>query len=363
MFLMRVTVRSVKNILASPDFPIILERHNSFPDAMIFKGKVYLVFRSAKHHFPTSSSRIIIVSKNKTQKWQLEQEFHMPKTDVRDPRFLIVNNQLHLYFGTTKANKHSFIPLSIYQSSTTGDNTWQPSIPMYKPGYIISRIRKIGNKYLMCVYRWSTKKPWFSQCRIIASDDGISWHDRSKFGTLREEGVESDCISLSGNRLLWVIRNDYGIRNPAGSVLLVVNKKGQTIAKRFDKRKFDAPLLVSIDKAICMVSRSQKSFKGNYNVGIKLLPKLLKTGMYLSLYWLTPKTTSLWEINPATLEVQKVTDLPSQGDTGYCSFVDTGKKEKLIYNYSSNIEGKQMNWRKGQGRPTSIYQYAVDFHK
>ena len=358
---MRTIIQSVENILTSPGFPVVTDRHNSFPDAMIFKGKEYVVFRSAKHHFPTSSSRIIILSKNKKDTWQLEHEFHLPKTDVRDPRFLIANNRLYLYFGTTKANKYTFIPLSIYQSSTTGDGIWQPPIPVYKPGYIISRVRRIGGKYLMCVYKWSTKKPWYSKCRIIASQDGRAWNNRSTYGQLQEEGVESDCIPLSDNRLLWIIRNDYGIRNPAGSVLTVIDAQGQTIRKRFDKRKFDAPLLIPINKKVYLVSRSQKAFKGNYNVGTKFLPKLLKTGIYLSLYWLTPKTTSLWEIDPTTLDVNKVTDLPSQGDTGYCSSVETGNKEMVIYNYSSNIEGKKMSWRKGQSRPTSIYRYTVEF--
>jgi len=358
---MTIKIRSVEDLFTSSKFPTdVLQRHNAFPDAIFFDGKEYVAFRSAKNHYPTRSSTIVIISRKNNSAWMVELTIQIPRTDVRDPRFLVVNGHLNLYFGTVHANRYAFRLLSTYVVLTTGDEQWTKPIRVYKPGYIHSRVRKIGHIYYMCVYSQRMRPPFHSVCRIVTSTDGLLWNEKSLFGELVEEGTESDCIVIGKNKLLWIIRNDFGLNHKAGSYIKIIQRNGTVLSCRYDKRKYDAPLLLSIQEDIYLLSRSQESFHGNYNTGIPLLPKAILNSLYLVLYWLTPKTTSLWKIDIESLEIIKCLDLPSQGDTGYCSFVENKNGEKYIYNYSSDLSKHPTSWRRGQTKPTSIYKYLLE---
>jgi len=75
--------------------------HNAFTDLCRFQGRYYLTFRSCPDgHMLFSSSRIVVLSSADGQTWSFVHAFQVPDRDVRDPHFLVFQNNLFIYSGT-----------------------------------------------------------------------------------------------------------------------------------------------------------------------------------------------------------------------------------------------------------------------
>jgi hypothetical protein len=80
---------------------------------------------------------------------------------------------------------------------------------------------------------------------------------------------------------------------------------------------------------------------------------------YQSVYWTQPKRCSLWEVDPETLEVSLLLDLPSRGDTCYTELYPLDETRYVVYNYSSDPSGADLSWTDGQQGPTNIYRQIL----
>src|SRR4029077_12288958 len=85
-----------------------------------------------------------------------------------------------------------------------------------------------------------------------------------------------------------------------------------------------------------------------------------RTRAYQVLYWLTPKRTALWRVDPERLDVSWLLDLPSRGDTCFPAIVADGPGRFTIYNYSSPLDGWDRPWCAGQLGPTAIYSVELE---
>ena len=354
---------STEDILSSCGFPKdVVKKHNAFPDCVEFQNKTYLTFRSAPYHQPNSESTIIVVSSTDGSKWSLEKTFKILNFDVRDPKFAVYENTLHLYFGIVKPIKYGKHPLAITHTELLEDNTWREPQQIYKKGYLHARVHMLNDILYMCVYKWNTNRPFLSESRILTSTDGINWSENTPYGSLVKEGTEADCIITNDKELLWIIRHDFSKIADTGSSIYLVNADGAISKCIEDKRKFDSPLLFQKYGQLFLIARSQMNFKGKYNIGSPRIPKMVKNIINPSVYWLTKKGTSIWEIDEKSLSISKQIDLPSHGDTGYCSIIARAENSLEIYNYSSLINSKTVSWRKGQGSPTTIYKYTLNLN-
>lgn len=72
-----------------------------------------------------------------------------------------------------------------------------------------------------------------------------------------------------------------------------------------------------------VIARRQAGFAGNYDLGLRSLPQLLRTRLFQAAYWITPKRTALWEIHPETLTIEWLADFPSRGDTAFAGIIET----------------------------------------
>jgi hypothetical protein len=81
--------------------------------------------------------------------------------------------------------------------------------------------------------------------------------------------------------------------------------------------------------------------------------------IYHRVYWATPKRTTLWHIDPDTLEPEPIIDLPGWGDTCFPGVVRTGDDTYAIYNYTSPLDGPDLPWVAGQFGPTHIYEATL----
>ena len=87
----------------------------------------------------------------------------------------------------------------------------------------------------------------------------------------------------------------------------------------------------------------------------------MQTVLYELAYWATPKRTALWEVDPASLTVRWVLDLPSRGDTAFAGGVRLDERRWLVFNYSSDVTGPDLVWIAGQLAPTHIYSQVIAF--
>ena len=56
-----------------------------------------------------------------------------------------------------------------------------------------------------------------------------------------------------------------------------------------------------------------------------------------------------------------VLDLPSRGDTCFPDHRDLGGGRHEIWNYSSPVDGPDLEWLEGQKAPTNVYRVTVAF--
>jgi len=336
-----------------------LKKHNAFPEVIIFKKKNYLAFRSAPYHQPNNQAEIVIFSCTQQDKWQMEKRFSIANRDVRDPKYIVYKHSLHLYFGLVRNHKYRKQPIGTLHTSLLKNRKWSKLEPVYERGFLPSRVHILNNQLYMCAYLWNTRSPFISKAVILTSLDGKNWKEKTDFGKLASEGTESDCFLMENGTLLWLIRQDLPTVEKPGSLLLIINPGGKVVKRKSFPQKFDAPLFFHNQKNVWLLARSQKMFEGKYDLNFFWLPKKIRVAFYYLVYWLTAKTTSIWKLDYQKLSLVKQLDLPSQGDTGYCSIDSQPTGSFDIYNYSSPIQYKPLSWKRAQGLPTSIYRHRL----
>ena len=86
-----------------------------------------------------------------------------------------------------------------------------------------------------------------------------------------------------------------------------------------------------------------------------LRPPALRTRIEQGAYWTSRKRSALWEIDPESLEVTWLTDLPSRGDTSFGAVLAGPDDDTFtVLDYTSPLEGIDPWWVVGQLRPTVI---------
>jgi len=76
------------------------------------------------------------------------------------------------------------------------------------------------------------------------------------------------------------------------------------------------------------------------------------------------KRCSLFHFDRKTGELGFVLDLPSRGDTCFPSVLDgADPSEKVVYDYSSDVNGPDLPWAAGQRRRTYVYRHVLKFSR
>ncbi len=75
-----------------------------------------------------------------------------------------------------------------------------------------------------------------------------------------------------------------------------------------------------------------------------------------------PKRCSLWRYVQGEDRIAFVLDLPSRGDTCFAGILDGATPdERVLYNYSSPVDGDDVVWWRGQQGETRIYRHVLRF--
>jgi hypothetical protein len=186
---------------------------------------------------------------------------------------------------------------------------------------------------------------------IWASDDGLDWKPLDP-AVVHEGGSETEFAELPDGRVLGVIRKEGPGRGWGSDI--AVGPDPTSWRFRADRRKFDSPLLLLDRGRPLLVARRQPMFGGHYDLGIPWAPPLVRTVLYQLVYWWTPKHTAVFSVDPDTLAVEWLVDLPSAGDTAFAGSVEEDDGRHLVFNYSSPTRRWWWPWCVGQVWPTHI---------
>lgn len=356
-------------IIPSENLPenVKVQQANNNLDIVKHEDRIFFAFRTAPNHFASSETVMYVLSSVDEKTWEFETEIKMG-TDLREPRFLLYNGRLFLYFAVLGSNPVKFEPQGMMVTEYTGRGKWTEPVWIYVPGFIPWRTKVVNGKTYMLGYvggeniyqndREAVNVHW------LTTEDGYSWKPviADQPVVLSGGNSETDFVFLDDGLLVAVSRNEEGDELGWGSKICRAksNFPGKWECVQ-DPKKYDSPLMFRHGKDIYLIGRRNLTDTGNYDLFMRELPPDQQTLYYEYDYWQHPKRCSLWRINPDALSVSFVLDLPSKGDTCFAGLIQLSEDEYLIYNYTSPLDGEDLFWFDGQTGPTIIYRTVLKF--
>jgi hypothetical protein len=340
---------------------VTVHASNNNLDVCEHEGRRYLAWRTAPNHFASADARLNVVSSGDGGvTWEYETDVYLAR-DVREPRFLSWNGKLLLYFFTLGTTWYKFEPdrVHVVERTPTG---WTPPEPISDPGVVEWRPRLLNGVPVMSVYlgadtTYSTH-PEPTRVELWTTTDGRRWsaldpdHPVAHVG-----GTETDIVEAPGGG--WVAVTRMEGPHGWGSDLCRADTPGPHDWKtRHYPNKLDSPLMFRSGDDVLLVARRQVVFGGNYDLGWNWPAPPQRTRIYQVIYWATPKRTALWHVDPETLELTWLTDLPGRGDCCFPALAPNPAGGYTVYDYSSALNRPNRPWFFGQRGATTLY--AVD---
>lgn len=352
---------AAETVVPGPGLPaeVSAQDANNNLDVTRHDGRVFFAFRTAPSHFASQAVVMYVVSSTDEVTWTYETEIALG-TDVREPRFLSWDGELHLYFAVLGDNPLDFEPGEMRRTTRGRDGTWSAPEKAYLDGFIPWRIELVDEVPHMIGYVGGENIYDFAEGSIdihwLRSTDGREWTPAQGDDAVvsRGGGSETDYVVQDDGDVIAVIRNELGDATGHGSKIC------RNWECEHDPKKYDSPLVFAQGDHIVLVGRRSTENGGRYDLARDDLPFERETGLYLGTWSEGPKRCALWEVDAETLEVSWLTDLPSNGDTCFASVLENDDGSYTIYNYTSPLDDLEISWLTGQLGPTSIYRIRVE---
>ncbi len=352
-------------VIPGPGLPgdLPVDRSNNNLDAAWHDGRLWLAFRTAPTHFASANARLHVLSSDDDGRSWSHQLTVAPGRDVREPRLVSWRGDLLLYWFTAGTAPARFEPDVIWVRRYR-DGTWEAPVAISPPDCVVWRVRPVGHRLAMSLYRGAgslfSAHPAPLRVELWASDDGLAWEPLCPGrAEVHRGGSETEFLPLADGTLVTVVRKegpDGGWGSDIGRSADGSGPEALTTWRlRQDPRKFDSPWLFADADRVYLVTRRQLAFGGRFDLGFRRLPPTTRTRLNQLAYWLTPKRTAIYQIDPEALTATWLGDLPSAGDTAFAATVPLGDHRHLVFNYSSPVTLGWLPWLAGQLMPTHIY--------
>lgn len=326
-------------------------------DALRHGDRNFLAVRTAPHHFASDEARILVFSSPDLGRWELEAEIDLPRSDLREPRFLSFRGRLFLYFVELGDDPFAFKPRWIHVTERAADGSWPESERVFEKGHVVWRLVEHRGRAWMSVYHGENLYDDLGHAgavRLLVSDDGRSWTSTSGEASPIAFPGASECafqFDAAGGLVALVRVESFGAlvcTAPAGRL------------ERWDCEptpyRHDSPLLIRQGDRFFAVAR--RSLAGPFPMA-QWLPERLALGWSMLRYSASRKRTALYEILPEERRSVLVTDLPSKGDTAFASNLPLGGGRHWIVNYTSPLSGPDWPWIGGQLDRTVVVGFEL----
>lgn len=365
----KILISAPETIVPSAGLPleVTLNQANNNLDVVSHNGKVFLAFRTAPSHFASSRVIIYVVSSEDEVNWDFEATFEQD-TDLREPRLLSWDDRLFLYFAVLGTNPLNFEPQGMMVSEYIGPGNWSPEEWFYEPGFIPWRTKVLDGVPYMLTYVGGEgiydldAEP--IRVHWLTTQDGLNWEAviPGQPVVLEGGGSETDFVFADEGALIAVSRNEMGDESGYGMNICRAEPEstGQWECVN-DPKKYDSPLMFRHKEGVYLIGRRNLNGSGNYDLGYDDMSPAVRHLLYELDYWIHPKRTALWKIDPDTLEVKFLADFPSRGDTCFPGIIRLTSESYAIYNYTSPLDGPDIVWVVGQVGPTSIVRTELEF--
>lgn len=356
LFAQKITTSEWKQLIPSADIPVNIKCRNSNNnlDLVQYNGKYYCAFRTAPTHFASKKARLYVISTEDFKTWKYETEFFV-NADLREPRFAVFNQRLHLYFFEGGTKMFKFEPKHIWTSKLS-DTGWCAKIKTNLDGFVDWRFRTQNDKlYLSAYYGVNLYNDGHhANLRLFSSADGVNFQQISEQPQVTTKGSEEGEFIFDKQGNIWSTVRLEG----SGSYLCFASKDSiDKWSQKFSKLKYDSALLFAEGDDIYLVSR--RHLKGNATE--EEFPDKKQRRKNLIRYSFSKKVTALFKINKEKMEIEHVMDFPSTGDTAYPAIAQKENDTFYLLNYSSNIHKRDKIWIGGQLGKTFIYQTELQF--
>ncbi len=345
---------------------------NNNLDIIRHDGRVYLAWRTGPNHFASEEVLMHVISSEDEITWQHEVTFDLD-TDLREPRFLEMHGRLLFYFSILGTNRFAFEPMGVQGTERLPDGTWTDPVDIGMLGYVVWRTKvERGTPYMAAylggehIYRFDGEP---LEVELRTTSNGFDWTPISPLSNPTQTfvymggGSEMDFVISDEGILFGVIRNEAGDDTGWGS--LVCTAPAGDVANwdcRHDPKKYDSPLMFWHDGEAYLIARRNVSETGFYDLGRTTGTMTARTIRYQTNYIGKAKRCALWRYVQGEQRIAYLMDLPSRGDTCFPAILRTTDPEEIVlYNYSSDIEGEDVAWARGQEDPTFIYRHVLRF--
>lgn len=349
---------------AMPPEVVSQTAHNNL-DIAWHDGRLFFAFRTAPSHFASELVTLYVVSTADHERWRFEGSFQLGK-DLREPRLLSVAGKLFLYFAVLSEIPLTFVPERTVMSEWLGPGSWTPVEDIFEPGFIPWRARNLGGVGHVIGYVGGESIYENEQGGVrvhwLTTTDGRTFEPfvAGRPVVLAGGSSETDLAFLDDGGIVAVSRNEAGDELGWGSKICRATASAlgdwECVA---DPKKYDSPIVFRHGSEVYLIGRRQVANDGKYDLGDRDRPPSELSIDFQKEYWTTPKRCSLWKVDPASLTVSFVLDLPSSGDTCFASVVPLGERRYLVYNYTSDPSKPDTPWLEGQGGPTEIYRVTL----
>ncbi len=183
-------------------------KHNGFTDMTYFQGEFYVTFRTGHSHSRLrsglSGSKAIVLRSADGVTWVEDVVLQLKGVEIRDPKFLQVDNRLMLYTpsGRVPRPPSSEDVLTTYGFERLGPGRW--SEPFECGHCFFWRPKKWRDQYIVGPYVWPEKD---AAVKLLSSPDGRTWKIISTIGDVASGASEAD-LWTEGDQLTAFSRAD-----------------------------------------------------------------------------------------------------------------------------------------------------------
>ena len=326
-------------------------RSNNNVHVTTHRGRVYMVFRTAKWHIASDDAALYVVSSRDQVHWRYEGRFAYGK-DLREARLMSWKGHLYLYFAMLGANPAAFEPGGTMATREISPGRWSVPHRILMDDFIPWAVKVHRGVPYMLGYTGGggtfSPNPPDKKVYWLKTRDGFDWKpvDPKRPVVYQGQCGETDFTFRHDGSLVTACQTENDDRLGWGAKVCTAPRSNTALwTCRGDTRRLDSPFVFEHGNDAYVIARRQPNFNGNYDLGLPRLPDTdVQFALYDATYAATTKRCSLWSIDSATRTFRWMVDVPGKGDTCYPSLIAQGDHEWLVYNYTSPLNGLDMPW-------------------
>ncbi len=347
---------------------IVVQDSNNNLDVVRHDGGLFLAFRTGPSHFASPEVQLHVVrSDDDGESWVFETTVDRD-TDLREPRFLSLGDRLFVYFAVLGEAAIGFEPQGTMVTERLPSGEWTEPEWIFETGFIPWRIHLfddvpyllgyVGGENIYEVDGEPVEVYW------LTTRDGRDWQPvvAGQPIVLVGGSSETDLTFLDDGGIVAVSRNEAG--DELGFGMKICRAEANDLGRWTcvaDPRKYDSPLVFRHGQRVFLIGRRNLTETGFFDLGYDNLNRAQQYLQYQLDYSNRPKRCSLWEVDPESLKVRFLVDLPSRGDTCFASILEEGPNAYSVFNYTSPLDGPDVAWQRGQAGQTLIYRVDLTF--